>query len=66
MDGKYIEPDLVADLMYSIPLTAGRHEITMTYHVGGLKLGILVSHLGVLCTAVSLRIFQAKKDRLRD
>lgn len=62
LDGKYIEPDLVAELMYSIPLTAGRHEITMTYHVGGLKLGILASLLGVICTVGSLCIFRAKKD----
>ena len=59
-NGEKISTNLVGDCLYSIPLVNGDNEIIMEYHVPYLKLGIVISIIGIF-----LMIFQiAYKNKI--
>lgn len=48
-NGEAISAQSFAECMCSIPLTDGENRIEMQYHIPGMKQGILVSLLGIVC-----------------
>ena len=49
LNGGEAETELIGDCLYSIKLVKGANNITMTYHIRYLKLGIAVTMLTLLC-----------------
>jgi len=52
VDGKKVEPVLLADALIGIPVTAGTHEIEMSFFPQGLGLGIVLLIVGAGITVV--------------
>lgn len=57
VDGEEIEPDTFCDAFFSIPLSEGAHEISMTYRTLGLAVGAVAS---IFCVCVFLGITLGK------
>ena len=53
-NGEKIFTELIGNCMYSIPLVDGDNEIIMEYHVPYLKLGILISVIGLILLFVQM------------
>lgn len=49
LNGEPAETELIGDCLYSIKLTNGINNITMTYHIRYFKLGILVTVFTLFC-----------------
>ncbi len=49
LNGEEAETELIGDCLYSIKLMQGSNDITMTYHVHYLKLGIAITMFTLLC-----------------
>lgn len=59
VNGGEAETELIGDCLYSIKLTQGTNDITMTYHIRYLTLGIVITTLTlILCVSY----FCVKKD----
>jgi len=53
VNGKTVEIEQFADYLMSIPLEDGENKVTLTYCLPGMKLGILITALGVIGTLLS-------------
>lgn len=53
-NGEKISTELIGNCMYSIPLVDGDNEIIMEYQVPYLKLGILISVIGVILLIIQM------------
>lgn len=62
VDGKKSDIDLFEDMMISVFLTEGEHEITLQYYPSGLNIGILISIIS--CLLFSLTVILRKKYTL--
>ncbi len=60
LNGEKAETELIGDCLYSIKLTQGVNDITMTYHVRYLKLGMVIT----LLTLILYVVFCYEKKRL--
>lgn len=60
-NGKEVKPQLLDDCMIMIPLEKGNNDIIMTYHVPGLKCGIVISILA--CAAVLMMCYFYISDK---
>ncbi|MBQ5319127.1 MAG: YfhO family protein [Oscillospiraceae bacterium] len=70
VDGVKTEPVKLVDALIGVPITAGTHTIEMKFFPEGMKLGIIVSLVG-LVTVIVIAIYQRKNrtimlDRLYD
>ena len=70
VDGEKVEPVKLVDALIGVPLTAGTHTIEMKFFPAGMKLGIIVSLVGLI-TVIVIGIYQHKNrtvmlDRLYD
>lgn len=70
VDGVKTEPVKLVDALIGVPLTAGTHTIEMKFFPEGMKLGIIVSLVGLI-TVIVIGIYQHKNrtvmlDRLYD
>ncbi len=70
VDGEKVEPVKLVDALIGVPLTAGTHTIEMKFFPEGMKLGIIVSLVGLI-TIIVIGIYQHKNrtvmlDRLYD
>ena len=70
VDGQKIEPVKLVDALIGVPLTAGTHTIEMKFFPAGMKLGIIVSLIGVL-TVIVIALYERRNktvmlDRLYD
>lgn len=65
LNGKEIEPGLVAGCMYAIELTDGENLVEMTYRVRFLREGMLLSCAGVVL-ALLMALHHKKKNRIRE
>ncbi len=55
VDGEQTPVSLVGNALIGVPLSAGEHDIRITYFPYGLKLGIVLSILGLMgMTAIFL------------
>lgn len=63
LNGKNIKPELFGQCLITIPLTEGKNQIEMKYHVSGLNLGILLTVIGVVGLAVLL--FNSRQNNKR-
>ena len=52
VDGKKVEPIKLADALIGIDVPAGQHQITMSFFPKGLKLGLIISFIGILLVVV--------------
>ncbi len=59
VDGEKVEPVKLVDALIGVPLTAGTHTIEMKFFPAGMKLGIIVSLVG-LVTVIVIAIYQRK------
>ncbi len=70
VDGEKVEPVKICDALIGVELTAGTHEIEMTFFPEGLSVGIILSLSGII--AIIIIAVSAKKpekillDRLND
>ena len=48
LNGKEVTPKLLDDTLMALPLEKGKNTITMEYHVVHLKLGALLTLIGVI------------------
>ena len=66
-NGEKISTELIGNCMYSIPLVDGDNEIIMEYQVPYLKLGILISVIGVILLIIQMlgisRLRSADRNR---
>lgn len=60
LNGSVIQPDLVGDCMYSIPLTEGENTVVLKYSCPGLDQGIVISLIGAIITVV-IFLYERKK-----
>ena len=60
-NGVTVEPQLVGDCLYSIPLVDGENDVIMIYHVKYLKLGALISVIAVFML-VSSGVIRKKRS----
>ncbi len=64
------ETELIGDCLYSIKLTQGTNDITMTYHIHYLKLGIVITALTLIlcvsCFYVKKRLATKDLDKIKE
>ena len=60
VDGKETKPVKLCDALIGVPLTAGEHEIEMTFFPEGLRTGIIFSISGLIAI-IALIFFEPKK-----
>jgi len=70
VDGEKVEPVKLVDALIGVPVTAGTHTIEMKFFPAGMKLGIIVSLVGIL-TVIVIALYERKNrtvmlDRLYD
>ncbi len=70
VDGEKVEPVKLVDALIGVPVTTGTHTIELKFFPAGMKLGIIVSLLGVL-TVIVIALYERKNrtimlDRLYD
>ncbi|MGN1107286.1 MAG: YfhO family protein, partial [Huintestinicola sp.] len=63
VDGEKVEPVKVCDALIGVELTAGTHEIEMTFFPAGLSLGIILSLCGIIAIII-IAITERKSDRI--
>ena len=61
-NGTEIKPNLLGDCMLSIPLVNGENKIEMEYHIRGVKLGIMISLLGLLLLLVLRKKYKSIRE----
>ncbi len=49
LNGGAAETELVGDCLYSIRLAKGSNDVTMTYHIRYLKLGVIITLITLMC-----------------
>ncbi len=60
VDGQKVEPVKVCDALMGVELTAGEHEIEMTFFPAGLAIGIVLTVSGIIAIII-IAICQSKK-----
>ena len=70
VDGEKVEPVKLVDALIGVPLTEGTHTIEMKFFPAGMKLGIIVSLVGII-TVIVIALYERKNrtimlDRLYD
>lgn len=59
VDGEKVEPVKLVDALIGVPVTEGTHSIEMKFFPAGMKLGIIVSLIGVL-TVIVIALYERK------
>ena len=59
VDGEKVEPVKLVDALIGVPLTAGTHTIEMKFFPAGMKLGIIVSLVGLI-TVIVIAIYERR------
>lgn len=62
IDGEKTEPVKLADALIGIPVTAGTHKVEMKFFPAGMKLGMLLSLLGII-TLVLIGLYERKNAK---
>lgn len=62
-NGQTVQPELVADAFYTIPLQKGKNNIKMTFKVIHLKIGLLASIVGLLAL-ITWILAESKKHKI--
>ncbi len=70
VDGEKVEPVKLVDALIGVPLMEGTHTIEMKFFPAGMKLGIIVSLVGII-TVIVIALYERKNrtimlDRLYD
>ena len=65
VDGEEVEPELFAEALISIPLSAGSHEVTISYHIPGIGVGAAVTFTCMALFAVTMAVRRKKKITAR-
>lgn len=65
VDGEEVEPELFAEALISIPLSAGSHEVTISYHTPGIGVGAAVTFTCMALFAVTMAVRRKKKITAR-
>lgn len=63
VDGQKVEPVKVCDALIGVELTAGEHEIEMTFFPEGLSLGIICTITGIIAIII-IAISQNRTDKI--
>ena len=59
VDGEKVEPVKLVDALIGVPLTEGTHTIEMKFFPAGMKLGIIVSLVGII-TVIVIALYERK------
>ncbi|MBQ3162792.1 MAG: YfhO family protein [Oscillospiraceae bacterium] len=59
VDGEKVEPVKLVDALIGVPVTTGTHTIEMKFFPAGMKLGIIVSLIGVI-TVIVIALYERK------
>ena len=63
VDGEKVEPVKVCDALIGVELTAGTHEIEMTFFPEGLTIGIILTLCGIV-TIIIIAVSSRKSDKI--
>ena len=63
VDGEKVEPVKVCDALIGVELTAGTHEIEMTFFPAGLSAGIILSLCGIIAIII-IAVTEKKSDKI--
>lgn len=63
VDGEKVEPVKVCDALIGVELTAGTHEIEMTFFPEGLTIGIIITLCGII-TIIIIAVSSRKSDKI--
>ena len=63
VDGEKVEPVKVCDALIGVELTAGTHEIEMSFFPAGLSTGIILSLCGVIAIII-IAVTEKKSDKI--
>ena len=63
LDGEEVEPRLVGDVMVSIPLTEGSHEVAFVYRNSAFAIGWKISAICLLLLGMTLPIYYGKRKK---
>jgi hypothetical protein len=65
VDGRDATPVRVNDVMRGVAVGAGTHDVKWRYHVPGLRVGVLLSLLGLLlCAGLAVAMCRGRRGRL--
>ena len=63
VDGEEVEPRLVGDVMVSVPLTEGSHEVAFVYRNSAFAIGWKISAICLLLLGMTLPIYYGKQKK---
>ena len=63
VDGEEVEPRLVGDVMVSVPLTEGSHEVEFVYRNSAFAIGWKISAICLLLLGITLPIYYGKRKK---
>ena len=63
VDGEEIEPRLVGDVMVSVPMTEGSHEVAFVYRNSAFAIGWKISAICLLLLGMTLPIYYGKRKK---
>ena len=63
VDGEEVEPRLVGDVMVSVPLTEGIHEVEFVYHNSAFAIGWKISAICLLMLGMTLPVYYGKRKK---
>ena len=63
VDGEEVEPRLVGDVMVSVPLTEGSHEVAFVYRNSAFAIGWKISAICLLLLGMTLPIYYGKRKK---
>ena len=67
VNGTPVEPELFADLFYTVPLSSGSNNVELRFQVPGLKIGLITSAASTLfLISSSLAPIRKQRDRTRE